>query len=549
MVYRLPAVVVSAFVLLGSAQALLLPVTAQLKRTPNSERRRSAQTGMLTLGDQYDTSYVTQITAGGSNFVVTVDTGSSDLNIMGTVPGADDQANINIPVTFAVGEMDGIMSFSDVQFGGYSVQDQIFNHLPASQDSANDGLLGLGPSYASVLWNTAQPYIKAGQLPHNAGDSLLDRIFQSDSSSGNCIAVYMSRNDDPSSSDIGQGYFSISEVLTQYKQVMSMPMLPVVQSSNMLEQHFAVVLDAAIGNNGQQIALPTSSVSGVPAGKLVAVFDTGYSFPQIPPAITTAIYSGIPGAKQEQLSDGGIYWTLPCTEVVNAAFVFAGYSYPIHPLDLNFDPTGLFNGIAPGTCIGAFQPMTDDAASALDGQADMILGMAFLRNVYSLFNYGDWTDSTMDAQYEPFVQLLSITDPNGAATEFNQVRGGGGSSSGHLTKPEMDLSVSPAVSQTINTVLDWIKSHLYIVIPAAVGALVAVALLISWCCCCCRRNRRYQNLSAPAPGYAPSPNPDYRYGSSPYSQKQQFDMGYTYAARSAAPAYDDPYTNRALLEK
>ncbi|EJU05291.1 acid protease [Dacryopinax primogenitus] len=549
MVSSLLTAVACTLAFLGDTQAVLLPVTAQFKRGPKPERRRSTQTGILTLGDQHDISYVSDLTIGGETFVVSLDTGSSDLNIEGNVPGANDQ-NVQIPVRFAVGELDGVMSFVDVEFGGYLVKDQIFNHVPTQQSSADDGLLGLGPSYASINWNTAQPYIKAGQLPHNAGDSLLDRIFQASSNTANCIAIYMSRNEDPSSSNVGQGVFTISEVLTQYKQVMNIPVLPVVQSSNMLEQHFSVVLDSAIGNNGQAISLPKSSVPGVPAGKMVTIFDTGYTFPQVPAAIATAIYGGVSGAKQQTLSDGGVWWTLPCTTEVNAAFVFAGKTYPIHPLDLNFQGNIVFSDLPQGTCVGAFQAITNDAAQALDGQADMILGMAFLRNVYSLFNYGDWIDSNMDQQYEPYVQLLSITDPTTAANEFHQVRSGS-SASGGLAQASLDLSTTPASSQTVNSTLDWIKSHLYIVIPAAVGAVILVVLLIIGCCICCRRRNaksKYQNLSAPAPGHGPSPNPGHSAYASPYSEKR-FDMGYTYAAKTPAPAYDDPYSNRGLLEK
>ena len=41
----------------------------------------------------------------------------------------------------------------------------------------------------------------------------------------------------------------------------------------------------------------------------------------------------------------------------------------------------------------------------------MILGDAFLRNTYSLFNYGNFKNGTADQASEPFVQLLNVRLP------------------------------------------------------------------------------------------------------------------------------------------
>ncbi len=48
-----------------------------------------------------------------------------------------------------------------------------------------------------------------------------------------------------------------------------------------------------------------------------------------------------------------------------------------------------------------------------------------MRNVYALFDYGDWVkDSSVD-RGDPYIQLLSVTDASAAHADFVKVRLGG----------------------------------------------------------------------------------------------------------------------------
>ena len=74
-------------------------------------------------------------------------------------------------------------------------------------------------------------------------------------------------------------------------------------------------------------------------------------------------------------------WTLPCSTELNVTFLFQNVSFPIHPLDtvtsaLQGPPDSSGNP----TCVGAFQPITTDIQGF-----DIILGDAFLRNVYASY--------------------------------------------------------------------------------------------------------------------------------------------------------------------
>lgn len=74
----------------------------------------------------------------------------------------------------------------------------------------------------------------------------------------------------------------------------------------------------------------------------------------------------------------------------------SGTEYPINPLDL----TRLVQAGNDTVCVNTFAP------GDLKSQGfDFILGDAFLRNTYALFNYGNWTDTSDNM---PYVQLLSV---------------------------------------------------------------------------------------------------------------------------------------------
>jgi hypothetical protein len=207
----------------------------------------------------------------------------------------------------------------------------------------------------------------------------------------------------------------VDEVLPGYEGVLQQPKLPLTTTLDARNQHWQTLLDAdGFTVNGKAISLPPTSVTTTknPA-QLTAVFDNGFSLPQLPKSMVDAIYSGVSGAEYDTQHN---LWTIPCKSEINVAFKFAGVTIPVHPLD-----TVITLGVKVGPndkCVGSFQPITFDS----DNQLDMILGMAFLRNVYMLNSFGSLAEgnSTTDA---PYIQLLSLTnDTNRAHTEFTTVR-------------------------------------------------------------------------------------------------------------------------------
>lgn len=205
-----------------------------------------------------------------------------------------------------------------------------------------DGLIGLGPNTGSVIRD------KVGD---SRGDSVLDRIFQQNTSSSNYMSVLLNRLGDPTSP--AQGQMSISEIIPGYENITNMAKLTVekVHKLTDLDQHWQVYTDknGVIGPDGQPIEVD-SIVPSAPDGQLVVVFDSGYTLPQVPRAMSDAIYGRVQGA--EYNSEVGV-WTIPCTQMLNISFQFGGVNYPISPLDTSSSEFDMINAAGETVCVGA----------------------------------------------------------------------------------------------------------------------------------------------------------------------------------------------------
>lgn len=218
--------------------------------------------------------------------------------------------------------------------------------------SGYSGLVGLGPSVASVVEQTAGG---PGAGP------MMDRIFQQNLTTQNYISFLLSRDGDPGDAVVGQ--LSVSEPIPGYEFILQQTKLPVLRPSTLEivellsgqapEQHWTTYTDpnGVIGPDGQPIPV-SSLVKDVPKDTVVAVFDSGFTFPQVSRSISDAIYGRVQGAIYNT-TDG--FWMMPCAQELNVSFVFGGQSIPVHPLDLALDDPGNSDPPVNGTqmCIGA----------------------------------------------------------------------------------------------------------------------------------------------------------------------------------------------------
>jgi len=473
---------------LPAADAVRMPIAGhrapqiqdELERVDAGLGRRASMSGDLQ--DQGDVRYYTNVSLGGQQFSVLVDTGSSDLWVAGNVPGAQGTGK-TASVTYAIGAASGSIMTASMQFDEYGVQNQAFISVGVDSDHpVNSGVIGLGPNSASNIYE---------QFNSDAGDTPLNRIFEQNTSAPNFLSVLLGRSDDTDNPYPGD--ITVGEVVTGYENITSQPKLPILQDQDSGAQHWQTLLDkdGIIGPDGEVISVQ-SVVQGLK--QLVVVFDTGFSLPQVPTAVSDAIYSRVPGANYTNVpAASGKAWTLPCDVELNVTFKFGGISYPVSPLDTNLGALNVKGSDGNEMCVGAFQPIT----SAVSSTFDMILGMAFLRNAYLLVDLGDYVHGSTASTTDPYIQLLSITDPAEAHKAFVDARLGGvdNTSAFHLLPAMNTTNWATSSSQSTS---QKIKPYL----PYIIAGSVAVAILLivaAGACFGSRKRTRYQRLHEPAP--------------------------------------------------
>ncbi|ESK90521.1 aspartic peptidase a1 [Moniliophthora roreri MCA 2997] len=499
--------------------------------------RRGNLNGTSPLNNSADISYYANINLNGDTFSVLIDTGSADLWVAGTVPGAKSTGK-QAGVEYAVGKVQGPIKTAEVTFASFKVPNQAYLEIrPDDENKQGTGLVGLGPHDNSNIYST---------LKTNAGVPLLDSIFMQNTSTPNYLAIQLGRLEDPS--DAFPGDISIGETLPELSAVTSQPKLPVtiVPLRKKGNQHFQILLDAdgIIGPDNKSVVF-TSAVSGTKNPKqATALVDTGFSLTQVPPTVAEDFYGRLTGAQLVNISSvGGPAWIVPCNQEVNLTFAIGGQRYPIHPLDATLDPkilniSPIQNSNGDNCCIGMFQPFSFKVTN--DPTYDIILGMSFLRNAYTLFNFGDFVaGSNGTKRGNPYIQMLSTTEPSEAHSDFVQVRlEGVDTTDGQTLGPGKQRNSTPGNNTKSNRAL-------YLGLAIAAGSLAVLLLIFA----CFYRRRRNGNVSKPggslgAYSRLSVPAPDMRDQSTPFNPQQLYDAPQQ-ANQAPAPYQnqDNPYPN------
>lgn len=204
-----------------------------------------------------------------------------------------------------------------------------------------EGLIGLGPNTGSVILD---------KLDNDSGNSVLNRIFSQNTTSANYLTVLLGRQSPVNQTFTGQ--LTISEVVPGFENITNMPKLEVdkVHKLTDADQHWQTYTDASgvIGPDGQPIKIE-SIVPSAPDDRLVVVFDSGYTLPQVPRALSDAIYGRVQGAVYDENLSA---WTVPCTQLINLSFKFGGIEIPIHPLDVSSSDFNVVDATGKPVCLG-----------------------------------------------------------------------------------------------------------------------------------------------------------------------------------------------------
>jgi hypothetical protein len=135
-----------------------------------------------------------------------------------------------------------------------------------------------------------------------------------------------------------------------------------------------------------------------------------------------------------------------------------------------------------------------------------------VRNVYSLFDYGNFIEDSSNDRGDPYVQLLPLTDPTTAHADFVQVR-----LSGQDTTNSPSQALLPA-SQESHSPISAAEKKQHVIgavarnWPYILFGCILFVLAVTGCfvyACCIRKRRRsgtnqvgkipYQAIQDPAP--------------------------------------------------
>ncbi|PIL33898.1 hypothetical protein GSI_03604 [Ganoderma sinense ZZ0214-1] len=376
------------------------------QNTGSSFTARVSDATKIGLFDSDNLSYLVNITVGGEKFTVQLDTGSSDLWVDGRGRNITFTNTTNVPVneTYGKGSAFGKLSFAGVQLGDFYVPSQAF--VDASETKDMDGAQGiLGMAFDNAAIYKAVTKAWGQQAANELGGAFITNIFAQNKSLPNNFDFDLGRVtfEDPA----GTSLITIGDHAPGFENVTQAPKLPRVATD-----HWTLALDE-MRIDGNRFAFNKSIVSGAPAGKVLAILDSGFSFPPLPTAAANAIYSKISGAVLYNTSVDGLNgWIVPCDfSPVNLSFILGGMEYPVHPLDLfmPFPVPIIDNGTEKNVtvCAATYRATPPDLAQL--NAFDLILGDAFLRSVYASFDYNDYTP-TNNTGGSPFVQMLSTVD-------------------------------------------------------------------------------------------------------------------------------------------
>ncbi|KAF7329162.1 Six-hairpin glycosidase [Mycena kentingensis (nom. inval.)] len=366
---------------------------------------------------------------------VVLDTGSTDLWLDPEEGMKADFHDTGVAhqITYGGGSsINGSIGQTEVFISGYTIPKQAFINvtqnrgLDACRSSGICGLVGLG--FDAPDRGIQAALTKGGLDGPAIGKSVLYNIFDAHPELPRHFGLSLSRigDDAPGAKEAS---LAIGAYDPNYSNVQVMPKFPVFPPGG-LSWH---ILGKNAQVNGKDIEWPINDYK-TPAGHHKIGLDSGTTNMLVPPHVREAIYSKIPGAalardskiRNSHWSADSDVWVVPCNTPVNFTVVFGhddsdkpedGYvPYHIHPLDMtDMRIVEGPDGKAYTICVGT---MTN-GGSISNGSTDALFGASFMRNVYTVFSFGDKSNTTA-----PSIQMLSKTNSaDWAAEDFAATRG------------------------------------------------------------------------------------------------------------------------------
>ncbi|KAF8551129.1 acid protease [Imleria badia] len=419
---------------------ILLDARSRGKNEERASSRNGGSSGILLSMDMVSTGYYAvaytvpvQVGSSQQNLSLQVDTGSSDLWIASKScsssvcsatsgrlydPSSSQPSGATFTMQYLSGTVSGPIVWDQVQLGDYIISNQALaaatsvNNEPLSYDF--DGILGLALPSNSLIQQS---------IPASTSDAPDGAVISS-----NLLSLT------PATNAPSQPFFSLTLARpgsTQIPSILGIGCHPPATVPNPSQIRYSSLVTESIGTllwkttvrattvyaNGQAHPIALQSLSG--ATEPTALLDSG-----LPLIITTPVLAnGIYGALGiNPASDGNYY--VPCATPLNMTITLDGQNeLPLHPLDLTAEPAGQSSS---QYCTGLIQ--TDPSKlTATSDIGDMILGVPFMRNVYTVMAYeqpdaNGTFNTSVQFGTQPTLGLLGLTNATLAMEEFDQVR-------------------------------------------------------------------------------------------------------------------------------
>ncbi|KIK69444.1 hypothetical protein GYMLUDRAFT_68042 [Collybiopsis luxurians FD-317 M1] len=383
-------------------------------RKDSAKFGKRASSASIAITDQDDdASYFGTISIGtpGQSMNIVLDTGSSDLWVVGTnclgcgtgTPAFDStksssfqsttsssgsSTNGETTIQYGSGTVRGTLAQDTVEMGGFTVKSQTFLVADGLTRGLLDGPVSgiMGLAFQSIASTNSVPF---WQALVNAGDLSQPEMGFWLRREGNEATT--SKNGD---TEVSGGVFTLGGTNTSLFSG-DIEFLNTQQNPG-----FWLLSVTALTVQSNQVTLGSSSQ--------LAAIDTGTTLIGGPSNAVQNFYSSIPNSQPVPGDQG--FFSFPCSTSVNTTFSFGGKTWPINPQDMNLGPVSQGSN----DCLGGIFDLTmGSSIPEGSGNPSWVVGDVFLKNVYTVFR---GTASNSGTPAVGFAELSSAAGGSGTVS-------------------------------------------------------------------------------------------------------------------------------------